>query len=225
MGFFDTLFGKKEQQVAEQPKSQADSREDWQIVHEADSQMDMSVPPYDLTEFPFENREYVHSAAHNYNRDMGRLYVTRDYWYADRKTINVFGKVLRSLEEMLDADKLGIKGLPKLTTDLSKLKGVSVPPKSIPQHAVFMTLTPLTKTGRKPKYPVVIRFDSGVDGSVGEVSFLPDGSVGKADVHYWKDRSGYSAYYKIVGGELVLSLLEFVNVESADNVILYRLEQ
>ena len=95
----------------------------------------------------------------------------------------------------------------------------------VPENRVMLSLHPLTKTGKNAKYPVEVFFNSygkNDNGSHGTVSYLRDGSMGKAVIHYWRNHVYYGAYFKIIDGAIALNVLNYRATPNDDPVELYR---
>ena len=131
---------------------------------------------------------------------------------------------------MLDPKALGVDVLPHLVTNLAKCRTMDEAPSGMfPDDVTFLTLTPLTPSGRKPKFPVAIHFDAydrvpvtvgepGVigwssrvelDGSGGTLSFLPDGGIGKADIGYSYGDISYGVSWRLVRGQVAVSSVRY----------------
>lgn len=206
-------------------KLSRESYDEWRILQKAETKPQLIQPSYDLTAFPFENKEYVCKVEMRYDAKTGSAFPDGGIWYADRKAINAFSKDVFALEDMLDAKLLGLKRLPTLRTDFSLVHGVTKVPKELPEESVTMTLAKPTPTGRNPKYPVSIRFYayepssfvSNADGSVGMESngshgtldYFPSGKVGKAEIYFWRKSVMYAASFRTIDGEIAVSKLEY----------------
>lgn len=54
------------------------------------------------------------------------------------------------------------------------------------------------------------------------MSYLRDGSMGKAVIHYWRNHVYYGAYFKIIDGAIALNVLNYRATPNDDPVELYR---
>jgi|GEM_PF-1859935 len=206
-------------------KLSREANDEWEILQKAETKPQLVVPNYDLTGFSFENKEYVCKVNLRYDAKTGTAFPDGGFWYADRKAINAFSKDVFALEDMLDASLLGLRRLPTLRTDFSLVHGVTKVPKELPRESVTLTLAKLTPTGKKPKYPVSIRFSAyepsslvaNGDGSIGTESngshgtldYFPSGKVGKADIYFWHKHIMYAASFRTIDGEISVSKLEY----------------
>ncbi|MDU0940012.1 MAG: hypothetical protein E7A81_07060 [Clostridiales bacterium] len=201
-------------------------------------------PDFDLSVFPFYNREYVCTGTAYKNIHNGEIFNECLRYYAtDDVMYNVVNHIIR-LEKMLTEEKLGIKGLPPLSTNYDLFEPVDelLSIDKLPQNYVAMTLKPLTKTGKKAKYPVEVFFNAyrrktyddaseseyfssvGQEGSHGTLSFLQDGEIGKASIFYWEHHKCFAAYFKLFNDTLALNVLTYKDVNSGIDIEIYRHE-
>lgn len=212
----------EERRAADEQKQAEDSerwRSEWAIVREHEPEPSMEAPGYDLgSRFPFVCKPYVCLANVRLDRETGEVYEEDRTWYADEEAIRAFSADLGAVEGLLSPEAVGIPSLPSLRTNLRLAVPLSapVPRDRLPQNSVRLTLRPLTPTGRKARYPVSIAFSAYNDytartgiGSHGVVSYLADGSVGKAVSDYWSGSVHYRARFRLDGGRLVLGSLTY----------------
>ena len=76
-----------------------------------------------------------------------------------------------------------------------------------------MSREPLTKTGREPKYPNKLHYETPMGGEwrLGDIWLLPDGSIGKARAISWFDHNGYQVHLALVDGALTVKKVEFIS--------------
>lgn len=246
MGLFGKIFEKGEQrremrEVARAKEIERAAREreerkrreiEWEILNEHEIAPYMEAPDYDLsTLFPFDNREYVCLVPIRYERVTGEILEESHIYYADRKAIDSFTPDVGALEALLEPDVLGLPALPTLQTRFNLLRSVTKPVDKcdLPENSVRLTLSPLTPTGKKARYPVTVRFNAyrqtrgPLDGSHGTVSYLRDGSIGKAQLNFWHGHVYYGARFKLIDGRIALSVLTYCdNPSTCKKVELYR---
>lgn len=104
---------------------------------------------------------------------------------------------------------------------LSKLipKQLSIPVNQIiftrqeNQGHTRLMCTPHTFTGKISKYPASLSFmtdiSSNSNSSHGELLYLQNGSVGKANIYLWRRGCGYFLYYKTDNNALTLSKIDY----------------
>ena len=95
----------------------------------------------------------------------------------------------------------------------------------VPENRVMLSLHPLTKTGKKRQVPgggLLHSYGKNDNGSHGTVSYIRDGSIGKAVIHYWRNHVYYGAYFKIIDGAIALNVLNYRATPNDDPVELYR---
>ena len=177
------------------------------------------------------NKEYVCFVSMAINRKNGEVVEQSRAYYADSEAIEKAKHDVIALEKMLSPEKLGIASLPTLVTNFRMVKPVAdvCSIDDLPRNHVILTLKPYTPTGRDARYPVTIGVSSyketmsASNGSHGSVSYLRDGSIGKAQFHFWKDHIYYGAHFKIINGEIALNVLTYSDDPSSGKKIeLYR---
>lgn len=246
MGLFGKIFAKGKQrremrEVAQAKEAERAAREreerrrreiEWEILNEYEIAPYMEAPDYDLsTLFPFDNREYVCLVPIRYERVTGEILEESHIYYADREAIDSFIPDVRALEALLEPDVLGLPALPALQTRFNLFRPVPSPVDKcdLPENSVRLTLSPLTPTGKKARYPVTVRFNAyrqargPIDGSHGNVSYLRDGSIGKAQLNFWYGHVHYGAHFKLIDGRIALSVLTYCdNPSTGKKIELYR---
>lgn len=206
-------------------------RNEWAIVREHEPEPYMEVPTYDLgNRFPFSDRPYVCLVHVRLDRETGEVYDADRAWYADEDAIRAFSADLGHLEDLLAPEVVGIPSLPSLRTDLRLAVPLAAPVlrDRLPQNSVRLMLRPYTPTGRKARYPVSVAFSAYADytprtgrGSHGVVSYLGDGSVGKAVNDYWSGSVHYRARFRLSGGVISLGSLTYDDDPEGRPVTIY----
>lgn len=246
MGLFGKIFAKGKQrcemrEVAQAKEAERAAREqekygrmetEWEILKECEIAPYMEAPDYDLSAlFPFDNREYVCLVPIKYERATGEVLEESHIYYADREAIDSFIPDVGALEALLGPDVLGLPALPTLQTRFNLLRSVPRPvdKRDLPENSVRLTLSPSTPTGKKARYPVTVSYNAykrthgPLDGSHGTVSYLVDGSIGKAELNYWHSHIHYGARFKLIDGKIALSVLTYCdNPSTCKKVELYR---
>ena len=187
-------------------------------------------PDYDMTPFPFENKPYLCRTQQQVVHDTGQVIESSKFYYADHLAVDAVRKDVENLENLIKPEAIDIPTLPILETNFARVEEANRL-MEFPENRVQLNIKPLTKTGRKAKYPVEILFSSyeksssleyRQNGSHGTVSYFASGAVGKAEIHYWINHEHYGAYFKIIGGNLALNVLTYSNARTGDEVELYR---
>ncbi len=186
--------------------------------------MRLEMPTYDLScaTFPFGPREYVTLTIPHRDETTQKVLYEEKRYLADDEALAETCKAISLLEFISEQALISVQAIPVLKTDLKALQPVTDCEDIPPGHFVYMTVNPLTPTGRPPKYPISIAFDAyeGVEsGSHGSIDFLPDGTPAKADISYWINRSGYKASFRLENGGPVLTLLMSLGYT---NTVVYR---
>ena len=184
----------------------------------------MVCPEYDLGPFPFDNKPYLCRTVVKYERETGQVFADERFYYGDADAVAAVKANVAKLEHMLTPAVTGVPSLPSLRTNFARIEAVDSVV-TFPENRVTLSLHPLTKTGKNAKYPVEVFFNSygkNDNGSHGTVSYLRDGSMGKAVVHYWRNHVYYGAYFKIIDGAIALNVLNYRATPNDDPVELYR---
>lgn len=241
MGLFDFLHASKaardekramrefaeEKRKVEQKRraeEEAQRAEEVRILREHEVPPAMVCPEYDLGPFPFDNKPYLCHTVVKYERETGQVFADERFYYGDADAVAAVKANVAKLEHMLTPAVTGVPSLPSLRTNFARIKAVDSVV-TVPENRVTLSLHPLTKTGKNAKYPVEVCFSSygkNDNGSHGTVSYLRDGSMGKAVVHYWRNHVYYGAYFKIIDGAIALNVLDYRATPNDDPVELYR---
>lgn len=241
MGLFDFLHASKaardekramrefaeEKRKAEQKRraeEEAQRTEEARILREHEVPPAMACPEYDLGPFPFDNKPYLCHTVVKYERETGQVFADERSYYGDADAVAAVKANVAKLERMLTPAVTGVPSLPSLRTNFARVEAVDSVVK-VPENRVMLSLHPLTKTGKNAKYPVEVFFSSygkNDNGSHGTVSYLRDGSMGKAVIHYWRNHVYYGAYFKIIDGAIALNVLNYRAAPDDDPVELYR---
>lgn len=219
MGFLSGLFGRKEKAQEPDQLSQIAERTVIQMFGDIDPEWariqkminDAKVPPYmeqpalDMTMYPFENKPYVTFRCYSYDPETDSVNESCRLYYADQKATD---KVIRDAME-LQGMILDLNLNPNIEPfNFSLIKSYSAPVEEPSNNSVRLSISPLTPTGRNPKYPIQINFEctklckEGDYGGHGELSYLPNGKVGKACFDYWDRHIHHRAYFKMFGDRL-----------------------
>ena len=186
--------------------------------------MHMELPTYDLsgTAFPFGPREYVTLTVPHRDETTQKVLYEEKKYLADDEALAETCKAISLLEFISEQALISVQAIPVLKTDLKALQPVTSCEDIPPEHFVYLSVNPLTPTGRMPKYPISIFFDTyeGIEsGSHGSIDFLTDGTPAKADISYWVNRRGYRASFRLENGSPVLTLLMSLGYT---NTVIYR---
>ena len=193
--------------------------------------MPMRAPSYDLStaSFPFGAREYPTLVIPHRSQETGEVVWSETNYCADPAALEEVCKVISTLEFIEEQALLGIPAVPVLKTDLKLMKPATSCNVVPDENRATLSVNPLTPTGRKPKYPVSVSFNSYRQfygkpsvGSHGTIDFLPDATPAKADIYYWLSGEGYAASFRLVGDMPTLTLLRTIGEES---FVVYRLER
>ena len=218
---------------AKRREREKDIEKAWSAVKDVRIKSKMEQPDFDLSRFIFENKPYLCFGSIRYAKDSGEILSDDRFYCADHDALRGFKLDLDDLESMAVGSVLGIPSLPKLVTNMNLLEP-AVGEGSPVTNCAKLELRPLTKTGRKAKYPVVVHFaareivDCGFglttegDGSHGSIFYCQDGSMGKATVHYHLRGAYYGVRWKMVDGRLLIGSIDYSDRENPDSVRLYQ---
>lgn len=90
--------------------------------------------------------------------------------------------------------------------------------------STYFIYNPLTKTGKTSKFPVTLRYRSEeVDGysTIGRISYLNDGRIGKANLNFWFKNTGYSLNLALNDDFLMLKSVD--KMESGEKHTVYKI--
>ena len=97
------------------------------------------------------------------------------------------------------------------------------------ENLTKIELMPLTKTGKIPKFPVVLHFNASKsiewpnnNTLFGHVFYFPDGKIGKAEVISWVDHNCYILSIAIKNNRLSLKRIHTNDKETAKKINLYK---
>lgn len=127
--------------------------------------------------------------------EAGVTRLSRIEWYAWPDEARELGVQIGAIEDDLAAAISGVRGAPRLRTDLSHVAAQREGDNYADGTRAWLTVMPLTKTGRTPKYPVEVHFAA--TGSHGTVCYLKDGRMGKVDVMYDGRSMSYEAAWRM----------------------------
>lgn len=241
MGLFD-IFKKKElnnfiaqkenEERERQEEMERQFEEEWQILKDGEIAPYMEVPDYEFPDgFPYSNREYLCHVPVRFDRESGEVVEETHIYYGDRRAIDGFRPDVAMLEDMLRPENVGIPSLPELVSDFKLVKQPAkvAQIEDLPENCIRLMLRPFTPTGKNARYPMSIGFNAykrsmpGGNGSHGTVSYLRDGSVGKAEIHFWRNHVHYGARYKLINGRIALNVLTYCdNLATGNKVELFR---
>lgn len=171
----------------------------------------------------------VYPALHMLKHDAkaGRSYDAGTKWYATKEAASAMRSQIAELETMTRPSALGDADLPALRT---KLGSIPVPKEGARDadmnHYVYIELMPPTPTGKAPKYPAIISFaNTPIDGPMyhGKLRYLPDGSIGRADITYILDQC-YVVSWRMAKGTLLPSSIVLKQADGPD-IAIWRREQ
>lgn len=158
--------------------------------------------------------------------EAGVTRLSRVEWYAWPDEARELGGQLGALEDDLAAVLSDVRGAPRLRTDLSHVAAQREGDDYADGARACLTVMPLTKTGRTPKYPVEISFTSmgghDVTGSHGTVCYLKDGRIGKVDVMYVGRSMSYEAAWRMQGPHLAPAWVYSYDLKSGAQTSVWR---
>lgn len=105
---------------------------------------------------------------------------------------------------------------------------IGIPKINTPSRNFSMYLTNiLTPSGRPAKYPSKLMFmtnekHNNINDIFGDIYYLKNGQIGKAEVIIWHDKKLYDVYIILSNDELIVSKIYGMN-DNYENIILYKL--
>lgn len=169
-----------------------------------------------------------HLAKHVLTADVeaGVTRLSRVEWYAWPDEARDFGVQLNALEDDLASAISGVRGAPRLRTDLSHVAAQCEGDEHADGARVWLTVMPLTKTGRTPRYPIEISYttmgERDLTGSRGTVCYLKDGSIGKVDAMYERRSVSYEVAWRMQGPRLAPAWVYSYDLKSGAQASVWR---
>ena len=196
--------------MAEVAREQARREEDWRrrdaLLRRDDRPLALEGLETGVPGLPVADGDHLAKHVLAVDVEAGVTRESRVEWYAWPDEAEAFSAQLAALEADLEAVLSGVRGAPRLRTDLSHVAAQREGDDYADGARACLTVMPLTKTGRTPKYPVEIAFTTmgghDVTGSHGTVCYLKDGRMGKADVMYVGRSMSYEAAWRMQGQRL-----------------------
>ena len=191
---------------------------------------EMMVPEFDddMGAFPFRLHELPTLTSVVRSPVSGTVFSTRRYYYLDAETLQDAMRCISALEFLIEQQTIAIGGIPPLKTDFRKLRAASTDDteEQLERNTPWLSVNRRTPTGRAPKYPFSVTFDTWTGArdsleSNGDISFARDGSVGKARIFYRSKSAQYNCYFKVFDGSADLSVIDYQPIYG-DTVTLYR---
>lgn len=152
--------------------------------------------------------------------EAGVTRLSRVEWYAWPDEARELGGQLGAIEDDLAAAISGVRGAPRLRTDLSNVVAQREGDDYADGARVWLAVMPLTKTGRTPKHPVEIHFVT--TDSHGTVCYLKDGRMGKADVMYVGRSMSYEAAWRMHDQRLAPAWVYSYDLKSGEQTSVWR---
>ena len=238
MGLFDKMRGLSSS-VADYQLSRRLESEFWESEKQRERERQASLPARSIRDFsfgadgfPFDSKPYV-SAEIAGSKDS---YLDGQVWYADESALFNVAQDLERLKRMLVPC-----GTPRAAldfVDLSLVKPVTNPSDPLPENYCIASLQSLTPTGKDPKYRGSVAFNAYTEihgrpsleelsafvstGSRGEISYFPNGSIGKADIHIWTGANFVSCEFRMSCGELRVAQVRLVSDEFKKTQTLFK---
>ncbi len=117
----------------------------------------------------------------------------------------LFSSDLESINPLLDDARRLVQGVPRYKLDASKLVFTEKFDKGTRKN-VLLKFTPLTTSGRMPKYPIEIHFTVNIsEDFFGTVYYGQSGRIEKAEIILWKSNTGYVINLKAIDSVLSIN--------------------
>ena len=180
-----------------------------------------------IPNLPFSDGEYATDDRYLYDYTNKKAYLSETDYFVTTEALNAVRKDIFKLEAMISPSKLGINSLPTFKVKLGKVPIYNAGEKPTGHRGVYLTVTPLTPTGKPPRYPAVIHFyNTPMSGEMfhGEISYLANGSMGKADITYCLDGATYKVAWRSKNGKIQPSNIKAIDPTMTMNpdVVLWR---
>ena len=196
------------------------------IAANAPTSTEIRIPEgVDFARFPFLTFPMVSKSNATVDRETGEVFEEQRWYWIGNEGFGYVLEVIGIVTALIAEASNRVPSLPRLHFDISMLSPVPANNSNLDtgnDGHVLAKWKPLTKTGRKSKYPVELMWSAylGVagdrDGSHGTISLLQSGEVGKADCHFWIKKTRYSLYGRIKEGIFGLSRVTYSDDEIQD---------
>lgn len=176
---------------------------------------------------PFADGEYVVKDRYTCDKTNKTAYLAEIRYYVTAEALNAVRKDIAKLETMISPSKLQVDSLPTFKTKLGRVPIYKIGEEPAGCNGVYLTVTSLTPTGKPPRYPAVIHFyNTPMSGEMfhGEISYLANGNMGKADITYCLDGATYKVAWRSKNGEIQPSNIKAIDPTMTMNpdVVLWR---
>ncbi len=134
----------------------------------------------------------------------------------------LFSSDLEALNPLLDEARKLIRGMPGYKLDARKLVFTEKIDNGTRKN-VLLKFTPLTSSGRKPKYPIEIHFTVNIsEDFFGTIYYGQSGVIEKAEIVLWKSYTSFDVNLKTVDGNLVVNQIFKTNPKTFERVKVYQ---
>lgn len=176
---------------------------------------------------PFADGEYVAKDRYACDKTNKTAYLAETRYYVTAEALNAVRKDIAKLEAMISPSKLKVDSLPTFKTKLGRVPIYKVGEEPAGCNGVYLTVTPLTPTGKTPRYPVVIHFyNTPMSDDIfhGDISYLANGDIGKADFTYGLSEVTYRASWRSKGGNIAPTVIKAIDtsIQMNPDVVLWR---
>lgn len=176
---------------------------------------------------PFADGEYVVKDRYTCDKTNKTAYLAETRYYATAEALNAVRKDIAKLEAMISPSKLKVNSLPTFKTKLGRVPIYKVDEEPTGNNGVYLTITPLTPTGKSPRYPAVIHFyNTPISDDIfhGEISYLANGGIGKADFTYGLSGATYRASWRSKGENIAPTVIKAIDtsIQMNPDVVLWR---
>lgn len=176
---------------------------------------------------PFADGEYVAKYRYSCDKTNKTAYLAETRYYVTAEALNAVRKDIAKLEAMISPSKLKIDSLPTFKAKLGRVPIYKEGEEPAGSNGVYLTITPLTPTGKPPRYPAVIHFYNtpiSDDMFHGDISYLANGNIGKADFTYGLSGVAYRISWRSKDGKLAPAVIKAIDTSIPMNpdVVLWR---
>lgn len=151
----------------------------------------------------------------------GEKKLDRRFFYGDAATLVSFLSDVAEIEDAISAS--GVNGWQGVDGSLLKsLRAGTRPPKGDRRGYIEVTVNPPTATGKQPKNAAALLVDATDNhgnGSIWHVQYLGDGSINKAEVHYWSGHVRHSYDIRRSGDGLAVTRVVKQEKDGAETVL------
>lgn len=242
MGLLKRIFAKNKQHLdinitativedAAREKELEPLKRQWEMERAEKRQPYISDIPYLIPGLNFDKDVCYAEVFPHYDKKSDDNIQSEPLYYANSHIVEAIIPIINEIECLIEPAYKAIPSLPLLKTETELIIPINslsdIPALDEDRNMVGISIHPLTPKGKSARYPVSVLVsgqkthwerEDGMsfmitDGSHGTLCFLPDGRVGKADMHYWHGHIRHTASFRMHNNRLLLTKLVYQNLK------------